>query len=160
MKNYIAAALIGLSLTGCVATPYLEEGAQTPLQLQAIQSRDYEAPKGLTFAATMSVLQDLGYIIQSADKDTGFITATSTTANTTNMLEAFGGVSARTVTKVTVFIEEFRPALTRVRLNFVNQRSGSSSYGQQFQADTPITDAATYNNALEKIEDAVFIRKG
>lgn len=157
MKNYIVATILALTLTGCTLTPVIE---QTPLQIQAIQSRDYETNKVVTFAATMSVLQDLGYIIQSADKDTGFITATSTTANTTNFMEAMGGVNTRSVTKVTVFIEEFKPTLTRVRLNFVNQRSGSSSYGQQFQNDTPITDPATYNNALEKIEDAIFIRKG
>ena len=40
---------------------------QTALELQSIQQRDFEAPKELTFAATLSVLQDLGYIVESAD---------------------------------------------------------------------------------------------
>lgn len=145
-------------LTGCALTPV--PPAQTPLQIQAIQSREFEAAKAVTFAATMSVLQDLGYIIQSADKDTGFITANSAASNDTGVLEAFGGVASNKVTKVTVFIEEMRPGFTKVRMNFVNHRASSSNYGQNFNRDTPITDPSTYENAFNKIEDAIFVRKG
>lgn len=157
MKKIIIGVALALPITGCTLTPVME---QTPLQLQAVQSREYDANKSVTFAATMSVLQDLGYIIQSADKDTGFITANSAASNSTNFGEALGGFTSNSVTKVTVFIEELRPGMTKVRLNFVNHKASSGSYGQSFNRDTPITDAATYNNALEKIEDAIFVRKG
>lgn len=157
MKKIVIGLTLALPITGCTLTSVMNK--QTPLQLQAVQSREYDANKSVTFAATMSVLQDLGYIIQSADKDTGFITANSAATDSTNFIEALGGFTSSTVTRVTVFVEELRPGMTKVRLNFVNHEASSGSYGKNSNRDTPITDPMTYNNALEKIEDAIFVRK-
>lgn len=51
------------------------------LQLQQLQSRDIEASKEQVFGAVMSVLQDSGYRIQAADKDTGLITGIASTSS-------------------------------------------------------------------------------
>ena len=66
--------LAGITLcSGCVAPrPQL-----TSLEIQSIQSREFETAKPTAFAAVLSVFQDLGYIVESADKETGFITAKS-----------------------------------------------------------------------------------
>jgi len=146
-----------LALVGCASTP---EATPTSLQVQAYQTKEFEADKSIAFASVISVFQDLGYIVQSADKDTGFITAASPAGNKTNFWEAFGGVSSSGQTKATAFVEQIRPGFTTVRLNFVDTKSSSSIYGQQAQKDTPITDPKPYQIALGKIEDAIFIRAG
>ena len=53
------------------------EPPPTPLELQALQSRDYDEDKQVAFGSVMSVFQDLGYTPTSADLETGFITAES-----------------------------------------------------------------------------------
>lgn len=156
-KLIIACCLAVAGLTGCATSP---KPAPTSLQVQSFQTKEFETNKTIAFGSVLSVFQDLGYIVQSADKDTGFITAASPTANKTGFWQAMAGVASSGQTKATAFIEEIRPGYVRVRLNFVNTRSNSSAYGQNQVQDTPILDPKAYQVAFEKIEDAVFIRKG
>ncbi len=144
--------LVGLVvLSGCVAPrPQL-----TPLEIQSIQSREFETAKPTAFAAVLSVFQDLGYIVESADKDTGFITAKSPTSGGFNLLT---GQTLQSATKATAFVEEIKPGHTKVRLNFVVANQASSSGGQIQQRDEPILDSKVYVNAFDKIEDAIFVR--
>lgn len=144
-------------LAGCVTAPPLE---QTSLQVQSYQAKEFETEKGIAFAAVMSVFQDLGYIIQSADKDTGFITAASPSGIKSSFFEALAGVTSSGQTKATAFVEQIRPNFSTVRLNFVNTKSQSTTYGQNSQIDTPVLDPKAYQIALGKIEDAIFIRSG
>ena len=146
----------------------------TPLEIQSIQTREYEAPKKITFASVVSVFQDLGYTIKNADLNTGFINAESASQSTFIGPEAeifigviggvLGGQPAATTQSVeqtvaTAFIEEIKD-VTRVRLNFVMTRQSSSAQGQNSRRDTPILDVRIYTNAFERIENAVFIRSG
>jgi hypothetical protein len=43
---------------------------KTSLELQSIQSREFETTKKIAFASTLSVFQDLGYVIESSVPDT------------------------------------------------------------------------------------------
>ena len=73
MRNFLLAIpLLILTLTGCVTEPEIN---LTPLEIQSIQSRDYDKGKDIVFPSVMSVLQDLGYSIKAADIVTGLITA-------------------------------------------------------------------------------------
>jgi hypothetical protein len=156
-KIIIAGCLATAALTGCATSP---NTAPTSLQIQSFQTKEFETTKTIAFGSVLSVFQDLGYIVQSADKDTGFITAASPTSNKTGFWQAMGGVASSGQTKATAFVEEMRPGYVRVRLNFVNTRSNSSAYGQSRNEDTPILDPKAYQVAFEKIDDAVFVRKG
>lgn len=143
--------------TACVspnATPPM-----TSLQIQAIQAKNFEADKKTTFNAVVSVLQDLGYIINSASLETGFITAESATQNDTGFFDALGGVGREQRVAVTASVEEMKPNQNRVRLNFVTRVKRSARNGQQANDDTPIQNPTIYQNAFEKIGEAVFIRK-
>ncbi len=61
--------LLGVALTiGCGGN---SAPPKTALELQSIQQRDFEASRETTFAATVSVLQDLGYIVGGADRGYG-----------------------------------------------------------------------------------------
>jgi len=64
-----------LIVAGCVTTP--QAPAMTPLEIQAMQTRQYEESYDIVFRSVVSVFQDLGYTIQNADKETGFVQADS-----------------------------------------------------------------------------------
>lgn len=140
-------------LAGCATTtaPTL-----TPIEIQSIQTREYENDKAIVFTSVISVFQDLGYTIKSADKDTGFITAESATTSDTAS-KIWLGISSVSQTSATAFIERIGK-ITKVRLNFVTSNETSSSYGQTDRADTPILDAKVYQNAFDRIENAIFVR--
>jgi len=149
LKN-IALSMLAISLTACAVSPPPQK---TSLELQAMQSKTYESSKDIVFASVISVFQDLGYTVSSADKDTGFITAKSPT---TGGFKLFVG-TAQVYTNATAFVEEIKNN-TKVRLNFVEVEKTSSGYGQQRGHDTPIHDLVVYQNAHSKIAEAVFIR--
>lgn len=129
----------------------------TPLQLQALQSKEFETTKDKLFDAVMTVVQDIGYQVQSADLQTGFITAMSATEQKTNIFEAFGGGSSTANTRMTAFVQNLPNGMARVRLNFLVSKTSQSMYGQSNQKDKPVLDAAIYNNAWDKIDEALFV---
>lgn len=160
---------VGLTLAGCVVQQ--QKPPMTPLEIQSIQTREFESPKKIVFASVVSVFQDLGYTIKNADLNTGFINAESAAQDTASDAEIFigvisvlGGEPATTTQRVeqtvaTAFIEEIGNR-ARVRLNFVTTRQSSSAQGQNSRRDTPILDVKIYTNAFERIENAIFIRSG
>jgi len=152
----IVSTIIALNLTGCAGGQ--QKPQMTPLEVQSIQTREFESSKKIVFASVISVFQDLGYTIKSADNDTGLINAESTTQQDTNW-QLFAGVIVMEQTVATAFVEEIRDR-TRVRLNFVTTTQSSSAYGQNSREDVAILDATVYTNAFERIENAIFIRSG
>ena len=131
----------------------------TGLELQQIQSHDFEGKKDLVFGAVMSVLQDAGYLIQAADKDTGLITGIGSSKGklTYNLFGGFGNSKKTPI--ASVYLEEFGANMTRVRINFVMGKIKSTIYSSSPQDEEPITDAAAYQDAFEKISQAVFLRQ-
>lgn len=105
----------------------------------------------------MTVVQDLGYQVQSADLQTGFITAVSATEQKTNLFEALGGGSSTGLTKMTAFIQNLPNHMARVRLNFLYSKMSSSAYGRSNQNDKPILEATVYRSAWDKIDEALFV---
>lgn len=156
-----SALLGGVAACLFVAAPaYAKKAPEVSgLELQQIQSHDIEAPKQIVFSSVMSVLQDAGYRVQAADLETGLITGTgsSTGKLTYNLFMGFGKSKKSPV--VSAFIEQVGPTMTRVRLNFVMAKIKSTVYGSQPQDEEPITDAATYRDAFEKVDQAVFLRQ-
>lgn len=158
LKKYLSALL----LATVVAIPAAQAKKQkppvmTPMELQAIQSKEFETSKENLFGAVMTVTQDLGYQVQSADLQTGFITAISATEQKTNFIEALGGGRSTAVTKMTAFIQTMPNKMARVRLNFLVSKTVSSAYGQTNQNDKPILDVTVYRNAWDKIDEALFV---
>ncbi|MGN2241879.1 hypothetical protein ACFWZU_00060 [Frateuria sp. GZRR33] len=156
--KYIFSVCLAMGmLVGCAPAT---KPAPNALQIQSFQTKEFEASKTVVFGSVLSVFQDLGYIVQSADKDTGFITAASPSSNKTGFWQAMAGVTSSGQTKATAFVEDIRPGFVRVRLNFVNSMNNSGHYGQNQSLDTPILEPKAYQTAFEKIDDAVFVRKG
>jgi len=153
--KFLKFALIGLILVvaGCVST---KAPTLTPLEIQSLQTREYEHEKDIVFPSVLSVFQDLGYIVKSADKDTGLITAESA-AQSDAASKFWLGVSNVSQTSATAFIEKIGK-ITRVRLNFVTSSKKSYGYGQSDRQDTPILNVEVYKNAFERVESAIFVR--
>lgn len=151
MNKIFVALSAAFLLAGCVPNNY--KPTKTSLELQAFQSKEFEAQKKIAFASTMSVFQDLGYTITSTDLETGYIAAKSPTQN-----EVGFGKMIMKDTKSTAFIEELRPGITKIRLSFVNTEEWSGAYGGKLVQDHPIEDPTVYNNAFTKIQEAIFIR--
>lgn len=144
--------LIGL-ISGCATTaPEL-----TPMEIQSMQTRSFEEEKSIVFGSVVSVFQDLGYQIDSADLATGLITSESPADSVSSWATALTGMRQVTQTRATAFVEEVG-ARVNVRLNFLVMNQLSGGYGQSDRQDQPITDVEIYQNAFERIENAIFVR--
>lgn len=151
-KNLIIVACVSL-MVGCVPQT---KPQMTPLEIQSLQTREYETSYDIVFRSVISVFQDLGYTIQQVDKDTGFVQANSA-AKSDDMLTFLTGYTSTTQTKATAFVEEIAGKV-RVRINFVVAEESSTAYGADQRDEEPILDADVYQNAFEKIENAIFVR--
>jgi hypothetical protein len=158
MKNrLVTAALIGIAIAASPAEAR-KPPVLTPMELQALQSREYQTSKDQVFSSVVSVFQDLGYQISGADMATGFITAGSANKNKTGFIEAMAGMRSSGGSRVTAFIETMPSGYTRARLNFMNTKNSSSMYGSSSAKDTAVLDPKTYQVAFEHIEEALFER--
>ncbi len=155
-KIVIATASVAL-LSGTPAEAK-KKPEMTSLELQALQSHEYETTKEILFASVVSVFLDLGYQLSNADLPSGFITASSPMKNKTSIWDALGSSKGSGNTKVTAFVEQMPGGRARVRLNFVNSKTTSGMWGGSSAEDKPIFDPITYKVAWDKIDEAVFTR--
>lgn len=155
LKAAMLATVIAV-LSGCATNT---KPTMTPMQVRSLQTHTFETSKDIAFDSVLTVFQNLGYIVKSADKDTGFITAKSPSTNKTGFWDALARISSTGETQVTAFVQEVHPGTAQVRLNFVDSRHNSGAYGQSNTLDQTILDPAVYQNAFDKIGTAIFVRK-
>jgi hypothetical protein len=105
----------------------------------------------------MTVFQDMGYVISSADKDTGFITAAGPSSDTGGFWAGMADMSIFQQSKATAFVEEVADGRTKIRLNFVVSRT-KTTQGRTSVSDEPIQDADHYQNVFNRIDQALFVR--
>ena len=154
LKN-ISLVIVSLFLvTGCVTSG---KPTMTPLEIQTLQSKEYEAEEAIVFRSVVSVFKDLGYTISNADVASGLISAESSTDSSV-AFQIFTGSTKTNQTRATGVVEQIG-SKTKVRLNFVSVNQTSSGWGQTNRKDEPITDAKVYENAFEKIGSAIFLRQ-
>ncbi len=159
MRKY-ALALASATLAVAVSAPAdaKKKPELTSMEIQALQSHEYETTKEVLFASVVSVFQDLGYQLANADMPSGFITAASPMKNKTSFWDAMAKQQGSGNTKVTAFVEQMPGGTARVRLNFVNSKTTSGMWGGGGSQDKPIFDPLTYRVAWDKIDEAVFTR--
>ena len=157
-KRFACAVALGLGLAATTPAIGKKQPQVSSLALQQIQSRDYEAPKEITFPAVMTVLQDSGYRIEAADKDTGLITGVASTKSVTTY-NIFWGLGKKKRTPVVSAFIESRGTGSRIRLNFVLSTTKSRIYGAGSADEEPITDPAAYRDAFDRIDKEIFVRQ-
>jgi hypothetical protein len=161
MKTYSSMLLIAVILllaTGCASAP---PAAKSGVELQAYQAREFETSKRAAFSATMSVFQDLGFIIDDGDFDTGLITATGPMRREQMdagdlFAQLFAGVDTRIATqrRATAFVEKMPSGMVRIRLNFVD----NMAMVQGTPHSAAVEDPAFYQATFEQIDKAIFVR--
>lgn len=156
-RLFILTIMIGF-LTAC-GSSHVVKPPQDPLALQEIQTREFEAGDKIVFASVLTVLQDVGYIVESADGVSGLITAKSPTQSDSTFSLFYGWGKKNQTTRVTAFVEPIGEKITKVRFNFVGIVGDSKGYGINSQVDTPIEDPKIYENTFERVAEAIFIRQ-
>ena len=143
-----------VTLIGCAAPPKV---SQSQRELQAYQSKEFEASKRQLFDATLSVLQDSGFIIRSADYETGFLTGKGTSDSRFHL---WWGTMNKSV-EMTAFIEQRTSSMARVRINIIStdQRKSAWNPAQDVIDQEGIRDPKVYQELFEKIDQSIFIRK-
>lgn len=156
----ICKSIIAVTAIFSVVSPTLAKKPPqiSALALQQMQSRDYETSKIFTFPSVMTVLQDSGYRILAADKDTGLITATASTKSKMTWAPFVGFGRSKKTPVVSAFIED-RGNGSRIRLNFVMANTKNGAYGANWSDEDPIIDPVVYRDAFERIDKEVFVRQ-
>jgi hypothetical protein len=152
------AMALTLLLAGCATAP---PAARSGVELQAYQAKEFETSKRTAFSATMSVFQDLGFIIDDGDFDTGLITATGPMRREQMdagdlFAQLFAGVDTRIATqrRATAFVEKMPSGLVRIRLNFVDNMAVVHGTPNSAAVEDPVFYQATF----ELIGKAIFVR--
>jgi hypothetical protein len=157
MRFLVAAGAIAV-LMSTPAPLDAKEKKLSGLELQQVQSRDFESGYDDVFPSVITVLQDAGYRIQQADKASGLITGSASTKS--GMTWALiGGIGKSKKTPIVSAFVEQRGKVTRVRLNFVMAKTKSHLYGMSSADEEPITRPEVYRDAFEKIDKALFVRQ-
>lgn len=146
--------IVILSLAACAAPPKI---TQSQMQIQAYQSHEFETTKRVTFDSTLSVLQDLGFIIESADFETGFMTGKG--ASDSHYDIWWGAMNEHT--RMTAFVEQRTSSMARVRINIIEseQRKSAWNPAQDVINETGVRDPKVYQEIFEKIDQAIFIKE-
>lgn len=152
-KNWILSITV-FCLVGCAAPPKIK---QSQMEIQAYQSREFETTKRIAFDSTMSVLQDAGYIVESADYETGFVTGKGTSQSGSSFW--YGATNEHT--RMTAFIEQRTSSLSRIRINIVESKQRKSYWNpaQDIIDEAGVRDPEVYQKLFEQIDQAIFIKK-
>lgn len=175
---YLLPALTGaVLLSGCVPVQQLQTvaaaggalansmtnsiaGAGEPVALSAgelrqLQTRDFATTKGAAFASAMTVLLDSGYRVQSADLESGLITATA--SSTARLRLDTTGLSRANQTPVaSVYVEERGGGTARVRIVF---SLGTSATGPLAAGgERAVLDRTVYEAFFSGLADEIELR--
>ena len=147
---------------GCA--PQQIELPKTQLQLREFQTRNYPSKDlKLVMKAVLNALQDDGYLIKSADKELGFISA-SKDVDIENWSQAFlarilAGAAARyqknAVLEASANVSEFGRD-TKVRIIF--QTKVLDNFGSPMNA-AQVDDATFYQDFFAKVDKSLFIER-
>lgn len=132
MKSLLSSIVLTLVLSGCATTNQhvLDTGEETQLQKRSYQSRIFDtADKEKVLRATISTLQDLGFVIDRADLLLGSVSGTKLDGNQV---------------KITVSVRSKGKDRMLVRAN------------AQFDI-RPISDPVHYQNFFSSLEKSLFL---
>ena len=159
MKFLLVPACAICLLSGCVTVDSVfgELDPQvSAVELQALQTREFEGTEAQMFSATIGAFQSYGYAIQSADRATGLVIAKTTSDATLN---SFTGLTRVEYDKATAFIEKVAENRMKVRVSIVKYVSAKSGYGGGGEKEAMRTKPEMYQKIFTKIEESLFLKK-
>lgn len=159
IKTLILAGALAASLTGCITVDSVfgEQDAQiSNVELQALQTREYEATEEQVFSAVIGAFQSYGFVVQSADRSTGLVIAKTTSDAEINHLT---GVTRTEYNKATAFVERVSDKRVSIRVSIVKHVSASGAYGGHGEKEAMRTTPKIYQDIFAKIEHSLFLKK-
>ena len=93
----------------------------TPLEVSTMQTREYEITRRLAFDTVMGMYQDMGYIIEEADWETGLITASQRSRGGSAFFKINESHQAST------FIRSMGEKKVKIRINVRRQAFGEKT---------------------------------
>ncbi len=156
----MSVVVLSLLFSGCLRSKP-SPVPPTALEIRQMQVRQYDKEIAIVFSSVVSVFQDKGYIIQEADKNSGFIKAYTPVKSRSipgliGLLLKPGGVH-RTKWITQTHIERIG-SRTSVRIAIVH--SSTENYqGQHEIEEFPILDSKVYQSLFEDLEQAIFLRQ-
>lgn len=153
----IAIIVAFVVLTGC-AIP--QQPAVTPLEIQAMQTREFDADKDAVITAVLSALQNMGISIESVDREGGFVSARW--LNTDTDISILGTATVDLDQKITAVIQGLPNGRTRVRVNVVNTSTVKIATlldprPQPSKLTRQLVIAEKYEPLFEAIRTALFV---
>lgn len=151
MKNTITNFSIFLLLTfliGCAAGPQLSQ-----MQIRQLTTKMIEGSYENVFRATMTILQDQGYVIKNTDMNSGLIVANidrETSGGSQFMQALFLGsiTDKNTVIEVSATVNKLNEANQELRLNLQETNYSGSGAKQNIKQ---IYDDKVYQNLFNEI---------
>jgi hypothetical protein len=142
------AILLAITIIGCAATPQL-----SPMQLRQLTTRTIESSYDHVFRATMTVLQDNGYIIKQTDMNSGLIVANidRETSGASQFFQAafLGSITDKnTVIEVSATVNKLNEQSQELRIN-IQETNYTGSGGKN--TIKQITDKDIYQKLFNDI---------
>lgn len=132
-----------------------EPAALSAAELRQLQTRDFAAAKGAAFASAMTVLLDSGYRVQSADLESGLITATASSSARLR-LDTTGLSRASQTPVASAYVEDRGQGAARVRIVF---SLGTSAAGPLVPAgERAVLDRAVYDSFFAQLAQEIELR--
>jgi len=135
----------------------------TQLEMRNFQTREYDTYDAkMVMKAVLNVLQDMGFIVGSADTEIGLLTANRWTDVQHSKKEVKKAtknevtLSKSIVLDCTANISAFGKTQTRVRVNF--QQRILDANGNAMQA-FPIQDADFYQTFFAQVDKGIFLQQ-
>lgn len=153
----VAGLITGLS--GCVTVDNIFGEIDSPVsavELQAMQTREFDATENQAFAAVIATFQDYGYLINSADKSTGMVLAKTTSEAE---ISHFTGITRVEYNKATAFITTVAKDRVKIRVSIVKYVSAKSAYGGGGEKEAVRTKPEIYQEMFAKIQQNIFLKK-
>ena len=139
MKRFVAMAAC-LALTGCAAGM----SSLAPQEQRALDTRIVRAGYDQTFSATMTVMEDKGYIVSTADKGSGLLNTEYKPYDGPNSGLAkalIGDIRA----KANATLRKIGPDSTRVHLSIILENQGSRGNWERLDLSASKTKAGLDN---------------
>lgn len=160
--RFALSCLLVLGATACA--PKVVVPPKTQLEIREFQSRTYnDRDTKLVMKAVINAMQDEGFIIKSADKELGFISASKEVdiedKTSAFFLQLLAGSNARysknSVVEASANVSEFGKE-TRIRLVF--QAKVVDNFGNPISANV-VEDPAFYQDFFSKMDKSLFIER-
>lgn len=142
-----------LCLVGCLDTKV--QPRLTSVEIKEMQTREFDKSYKVVYASVIDVFQELGFVIQTSDFNTGLIVAKSNVVQRENY---FMGSMTMGWNVGTAHIEDFDGKVA-VRVSFVHCQRESGEQGRESEYSQAIESPEYYSRFFNQLDHSVFLRQ-